>query len=272
MSFPYNSPEARLSKIIDEAQSALEQVRELKKENGQIQKFDAIQFGGGGTLSHPRLENKINSGFDSFGNWSYGAWAERFDVNKKEHIERCYQNALKWIEESKNVVEKWHEENLPGIENNKQVIQKVKLFMESVGIRESWKTYEYRGFKKKDKETQHTAGFMGDLNHFCKTSDNYENAKSQLVVFKEKLEKWYKEKITAINTKEKEKAAKDRELRLLAKAMELAATYGIKSDNNEELIYWVTERAKNEWSEINTDDADYWEIGGDILDGFYIKR
>ena len=288
----FGTAEYKLEKCKEEIDSAIKEVEKLRVDSFSIQKFEPITFGK--SFSSGRIEGNTNRNPDYFVNW--GSYS-RFEPLNESHITRSVEAVQKWIEKVTPMVEEWHAENLPKIENNIQARQNAENFMRVLGIEQSYSKYKYAtGRQKTGKWETERAGFLDDLDRQCKTSDGYETALKALEDLKKKTEEWAKNKRTEIAKIQKEKEKSDRQIRLVAKAMELAAKWDISSKDNDELISYVTDRAKEEYLKENfpngtevylkhaCDSCSEWTVGeyrcscgnrriylhceGNILDGF----
>lgn len=250
----YGSPEYKLDEIKEKADEVHALLKQFRVENGQIIKFAPISFGGA-WLSPSRIEGKQNYGssLDNFVKW--GNYCS-FDKTKKDHIERSFEEAMKWHNKAVEEVEKWHLENIPHIENNQKVKESVENFMRMVGIPFTYKEEDTKSRSRTKKYIDRAAGFISDLNRNCPTNDGYENAKRILADFVVRAEKWKKDHLDNIAKLEREKAASDKQIRIVARAMELAKQHLITEyKTNDELIDLVTEIEKENWVKENYSDG-----------------
>jgi hypothetical protein len=129
----------------------------------------------------------------------------------KNSIEKVVQLATNDYNKLKNEVEELHKTNLPNLEINKKIYNHVCKLFESIGIYESYTTYEYPSNRShKKKEITHTSGYLTDLYRNCITNDGYEQAIKDLEIFKSQIDKY------AIDRKQleyNEQIKKEQELR-----------------------------------------------------------
>jgi len=132
---------------------------------------------------------------------------------------------------------KTHKKNIPAIKNNKALETKIRLIMSNIGIATQYVTYEYKTTRstKKTKLT-HNAGFVGDIKRLMKTSDGFENIKTEFI------KKWNDINAYLKQERDKEKAIqREKERKTAAEnAEKQRATLTIKY----ELPY------ESNWSEI----------------------
>lgn len=249
--YKYGSMEYKLHGIGQEVEAIQSDLAKFRTINGNIINFESIGFGGD-WLKTSRIEAKVNYGNQLDRMISWGNWTS-FNKDRKDHIEQCYKAALEYFDKAMAEVEKWHVENLPHIANNLEVKKSIEAFMTLVGIPTTYTTSEFKTKRSTKRETvTHRAGYLQDIDRSCKISDNYEGAKSQLNRFKAEAEEWKKKHLAGIAQKAAELEKSDERIRLVAKAMELAAKYEIANDQwktNDELISLVTERAREEYLE-----------------------
>lgn len=246
--YKYGSIEYDLEDAKKSIDKAIGSISKLKTEVGQIKQINSIYFGKSFYAEKARIEGNPNNSIESFGNFS-GNYFDSFNPEKKEHIERCYNNVLDFIEKSAPKIEEWHKVNLPDIEYNKKLAQSVANFMQIVGFPTQYKDRDYKSKSVKPKYITHTAGYIQDITRSIKTSDGYETAKKQLVDLKIRADKWREEKLKNIQKIEQEKAKSDKQIRLIAKALELYKEYGLtnKYETNDQLVAMVTDIASEKY-------------------------
>ena len=248
--FQYGSAEYLINQSKEHLDKALAAVEKLRVESRTIKPINTIKFGSD-WLNKGRIEGHPGRNPDSFVTWSYYS---SFDDKREDHITKSYEAALKWHAAALAEVEKWHLENLPDIENNIEARKSIENFMNLVGIKRSYSVSEqYRG---KQKSVDKSAGYLSDITRDCPVTDGYETAKNQLVSFLKNAEDWKKNKLAAIQKTKLEKEKSDKELRKIAKAMELAAKWDIKYSTNDELIAAVDEIAQEKWVEENFEEGE----------------
>ncbi len=258
--YPYDSAEWRLENAKEEIDKALEQVKKFRAEAGSIAKVPVITIFG----AYGEKIQGYKSSFENYVDWNY-YWG--FDSTKKEHIERCYDAAIKWIESARVKVEELHTQNLPILENNKAVAQKIRDFMETCGIKASYSVYETVGRKKDKQSVTKNAGYAADIGRECRLDDNYDMALRQLKTHEEDAKQWKGRLLAAIDKKEKDREKTDKELLLLAKSLELANKWGISYRDNTELVEKVNEWAQYELCKEKGWDWDNTEFSGDVVVG-----
>lgn len=258
--YPYDSVEWRLESAKEEIDKALGQVKKFRAEAGSIAKVPVITIFG----AYGEKIQGYKSSFENYLDWNY-YWG--FDSTKKEHIQRCYDAAIKWIEGARVKVEELHTQNLPILENNKAVAQKIRDFMETCGIKASYSVYETVGRKKDKQLVTKNAGYAADIGRECRLDDNYEIALRQLKKHEEDAGQWKEKLLAAIDKKERDKEKSDKELLLLAKSLELANKWGIKYNDNSDLIFKVQNRAEQEYCEKSGFKWENTDFVGDVVVG-----
>lgn len=285
--YKYGTAEYTLEAAKEEIDKAIAKVQKMRFETLAIKPLSMIGFGG---YPNPRISmSKIFK--DYFAGTSYSS----FDESKVEHIEKCYKAAMEWHDSALKEVEAWHLENLPVIEHNTAVQQNIRNFMEGVGIPASYPTYDYPTSRSREKKrTDYDAGFLEDIKRNCQLNDGYGAMKVKLADFKRDIESARAKYLEKIKITQAETAKADKQIRLVAKAMELATKWDIKAETNAELIAMVTEkeiehyRKAMEGKVIDIKCCDYcnsWSVGehrcfcgnrrmyltidGNIVDGFY---
>lgn len=254
--YKYGTPEYKIDEIKAKADEILGQLKDFRIETGQIIPFSSIRFGNSGWLTGDQRISGGYSDLQAFVDW--GTYS-RFDKNNKTHIEKSYAAAIKWHDEALVAVEKWHLENIPHIENNKKVKKVIENFMTMVGIPTSFREEDTKSRSRTKKYIDVPAGYISDIQKSCPISDNYEGMKRSLADIRKRMDEWRQKHLDAIAQTERQIAAEDRKIRLVAKAMELAAKYGINESDyteNAGLIELVTEKAKEEWIKENYADGE----------------
>lgn len=253
--YTYGTAEYKLEQAREKLDEALAAVEKLRVETVTAKPLEIIKLKGGNTSNYP----------NSFVEWNQPYRYESFDPLKEEHIERSYKAAMDWHAMACKQLEHDHAANLPIIENNKKVIENVQNFMTLNGIAPSYSKSHYKCNKWVSETIR--AGYLGDIEHYCKTSDGYNLIKMELSGFLDKTESWRKEKLSKIAIAKREKEKTDKELRKIAKAMELAEKLGVIYANNEELLSKVEEASFNKWMEDHPD-IDIDDINGNFFDGY----
>ncbi len=241
-----------MCEALEKITEAFQKVAAVRKEIGQIVPVDRITFGSGrikGGATAQRLEWYFNLG-------EYIRWGANYNAIDPAHIERAYNNVLKFVESAGKEIEVWHTENLVAIANNTKVAADIRSFMETVGVTATYREVEI--IRKKRETVSKPAGYFGDITRSCVVDDGYEQAKNQLKSHLASMtaeRDSYLKKITESKaTKEKE----DRQLRKIAKAMELYASLGLTEPytTNDELIEMVNEPAQEAWVKDNYPNGD----------------
>ncbi len=285
--YKYGTAEYLLEECKENVDKAIAKVGQMRAAIISIKPLSVITLGG---WNNKRITGYKTSLSDYFNGNSYSHFSE----TNVDYIERCYKNAMEWHSKALEEVEKWHLENIPVIEHNKLAQHSVMNFMELVGIRNTYSVTDFKTPRSRTKETiTKTAGFVSDLARDCQVYDGYEGVKTELKSFALKMGESRANYLAKIKATQVETAKKDKEIRLVAKAMELAAKWGLEADTNAGLIALVTDRAKDEYCESMTgvemkqsacDECSSWEVGehrcscgnrrmyleveGNILDGF----
>lgn len=150
-----------------------------------------------------------------------------------------YKTAIKlaneYAEEQLKIGKEKHEKNLIAIENNKQVIEKIKLFMSNVGIPSSRRVRDYQTRKRGINYKDETAGYISDCNHiitydgFDSLERSYKRLKEAIVKFEKEEEQKIREKIQA-----EEKIKKDESDKMVKAA--LIVKYGLDYNSSWETI------------------------------------
>lgn len=261
--YKYGSLEYKLFKTREAIDEAIESAKNFRSEQKAIVKIDTIRLGSDGYWgSKTRIpaRNNLSSYFSS-------GYYSRFEETNETHIQQCYDKCIKYCEEAEAEVEKWHAENIPLIQNNIEAQKAIINYMDLVGISQTYSTNERVGRKKDLQSVTHSAGYVGDLRRCCKIDDNYTEVKRQLAEHRREALEWKTRLMAAIQQKKKEKEKTDAQLRLIAKSMELAATWGIEFSNNDELISKVQRRAEEEKAKEYGGEWDDFDFTGDVITG-----
>jgi len=237
--YQHGTAEYKLEQAREHLDAALAAVEKMRVETITTKPLEVIKLKGGNTGNYPNSFVEWNQ------RWSY----ESFDPLKEEHIERSYKAAMDWHSVACKQLENDHAANLPIIENNLKVRKNIENFMILNGVPSS----KSKSTLKRNKWVSETtlAGYLDDIEQYCKINDGYESLKQSLATFIRQTEEWKKDKLAKIAVIKKEKEKSDKELRKIAKAMELAAKWGVTYTNNEELIKGVEEIAEEKWIEEN---------------------
>lgn len=107
--------------------------------------------------------------------------------------------------------EKIHENhaiNLESIKVNQAIKDKIVFIMNSIGIYDTYSTYEYKTVRSNNKtETKHTAGYITDLNRVISNRDNYDNVIRNINEHKKSTEAYANKLIADITKQEKDQLA-----------------------------------------------------------------
>lgn len=174
-----------------------------------------------------------------------------------------------------------HEKNIDAIENNKLVVAAVKSLMGTLGIPNTYTTYDYVGYSgrktQKKQEHTHSAGYLGDLTRCIKTDDGFSMAESSYKTFLKTIEdyqlKHEREEQEALRKKNQEEQdiADTKTLATLVVKYKLdyQSTWRdvlqeiITHDKYLELGYWL-ERQRNSWAD------GFWKAH-DGINGFTVE-
>jgi hypothetical protein len=228
----YGSFEYKVKEAKEKLDEILLDAKKLKEERGEIKEVKQIVL--------PRSVNCTPNQLVEWGNWYH------FDKSKIADIERSYKAATSAYESLSASVESEHSANIPNIENNKRIREIVTNFLTAVGISSGYSVSETVGRKRNPQWVRKKAGYLLDLQRDCPITDGYDSAERSLADFKSRADQWYKEMLNNIEAANRQRAIEDRQVRLVAKAMQLAEQHGVKEykDNND-LIDRVTEIEKN---------------------------
>ncbi len=95
-------------------------------------------------------------------------------VSTLEGVNKCLKSFKKKYDDCVIDLENIHQLNMPIVENNKTVRDKITLMMRTIGVFETYNTYEFKQVRSKEKTpTKHTSGFVDDLNRVVSVTDNY---------------------------------------------------------------------------------------------------
>lgn len=202
----------------------------------------------------PRIAQQV-----SIANWvpaGTSSWASR-----PVHWTVAVAAAREELTTVRAALEAQHTANLPALENNAKVRLQVHLIMKNLGIEPSRSTYGY-ATPRASKMTRKTtiAGFVGDLDEVCKTSDGYEACVSQLERFETRVNEFEKAELgkeqAARREAEKVKAERDKLTLLGAMAQKYACDPDVgevidalcERDKYFCLAYWL-ERNRHDWND-----------------------
>lgn len=286
------SIEYKLENIREEISKILPEIEKFRADFGKIMPIVSIRFGG--WEKEGSIEGGPYSDLDRYIAW--GSWF-RFDPLNKEHVQKSYDAAILWIEGAKKTASMWHEKNVEAIENNTKLIEKIRGFMDSVGIPRTYRVKEKVSSRSKREEwVTRIASYESDIARNIPIDDGYESVKRKLEDHLIHCKKWLEDKNKKIKEAEREKKKKDDELLLLAKCLEIAKENNLTYSSNDELIGLATELEREKYVSENfpdgtemdhkcCDSCGSWVIGerrcvcgnrrmeltidGDILKGFW---
>ena len=179
--------------------------------------FDILKYG---------FEHISNSGAYQSSGWSYHKPNEYADTVEK--IEERRKSLFAKLDEVLPSLEETRLKNAEIIEHNKQIAEKVKLIMKTMGIPDSYSERDYNSRARNPKYITRQAGYIGDITRNVSTFDTqYKNISDQINVIKTRINKWADDKIKAIRAEEASKKAereKDAKVKLLAA---MCGKYGI---------------------------------------------
>ena len=224
-------------------------------------------------IKSPWLHRSIES---EFKNKSYYGGSKL--VTTCEAVDKCLVVANNKIDAEVVKIEQIHKTNLPAIENNILIRKKVYMFMEKIGVRESYSTYEFKTSRSRNKtHIKHIAGFIADLSRVITVVDGYDGVGRSVNDYKRKL-KDYADKLKQNILKEQREKQSDEKAK---KKLKVLATFCVKYDLDAEaeeydireailvkdkylhLAYWL-ERNRGDWN----DGYSYAETG---LSGFHAE-
>lgn len=192
----YGTPEYYLNESKKEIDKALEKISHTRKEIGEIKPIQKCSKISTSTLSQIYNINSVG----------------RFDQKVRKKVEKAYEVALKIYEEKIQEIEKIHEDNLENIENNEKLIESIHDFMETIGIKKEYSTFEKPSNRhKNEKWIKRTAGYVGDITRNIPVSDGYKMAIRSCEDFKKYRTEEYNKFIQEIEQQEKEKLKEEKE-------------------------------------------------------------
>lgn len=213
--FKYGTPEYELEEAKKKIDSALEKVSKIRNEVGKIEELTMIKTPSIGSLS----------------TFYKGGYYNSFNPLKMEHLDRAWGNADNHIDDCIRTMDFTHEENSDKIVNNEETAQKVKDFMETIGIRGTYSVYDYPTNRHKTKKSiTKTAGYIDDIGREIKTSDGYKFAMDSLKKSRERLRKEFDDLCKKIIEDEKRKELE----RKKQEDIKELARFQVKYDNNGE--------------------------------------
>lgn len=238
----------------------------LEEHTKQKQEYDA-------KLQETVLKPKSLEVFPSKNKYKVGKWyiqGYQGDLFKTGYWERTpstvseLESILKKIEE---VVDQYiadcqevYDSNLPIIEDNKKVLQQVTLFMQEVGVPDTYSHSFYKTSRSRNKTTEtHRAGYLQDLDRLIKVTQPPVPKRDSLL---ESPRNKYKVLLSEVRKKEREEEEKRKTEEDVHKVALLRAKYTpdnphsdahtlreeiLKKDKYLQLAYWL-ERNRGDWS------------------------
>jgi len=95
-------------------------------------------------------------------------------VSTVAEVDRCLAIFKKKYDDCIVDLDNIHLLNVPIVAHNKGVRDKIILMMRTIGIFETYNTYEFKQVRSKEKTpTKHTSGYVDDLNRVVSVTDNY---------------------------------------------------------------------------------------------------
>lgn len=163
------------------------------------------------------------------------------------------------------------------IEHNKTVIAKINMFMQTVGIPDSYQERDLKSRARVPKYIRHTAGYKGDITRNIPTVDSsYKGIVFNIDNKKKEVDKWASSAIASITELEKAKEQSDLEQKKLHTLATLRVKYNLDfSATEEEILDCILSKCKylklahyllknrEDWN-----DGPYWASVG--LDSFTV--
>jgi hypothetical protein len=135
---------------------------------------------------------------------NYGAGRHGFPLS----LENCVKAAKQFAVDTYNVTKVKHEKNSAAIENNIKLVEQIKLYMQNIGIPNTFSETDYKSKARFPKKISHSAGYIDDIVRNIKTSDGWENVERDYKRMNEDIEKYIVETTNKEKQKEADVAAK----------------------------------------------------------------
>ena len=208
------------------------------------------------------------------GNNSFWSW----DSFTREQYQKGLDHFLQTYDQWKKDNARFVEENKEIAEHNQLQRSRVYQLMQTLGIRGSYSTFEYKTSRSRNKtEKKHRAGFTSDLDRIT-PKDNYEHLCKQIEQKYEQIKRFGESKLKDAETKRHEKEQLEKEQRQARELALLQAkytpdtadsdihdiVYEIVSKNKYLRLAYYLEKNRGDW----TDGYDYAETG---LSGFIVE-
>lgn len=177
--------------------------------------------------------------------------------NTLNHFDKTFN---KWKEDCEELVQL----NRDVITHNKKQIEKLKLIMKTLGVSDTYSTWEYKTSRSSKKtETKHNAGYLGDMSRTIVTVDNYETMCKVIEKKRMDIENLGKKYLKESQDKQRKLLQSKQEQDKIVELAGLRAKYtpdNLKSDIYEiqdklldcdkylSLAYWL-ERNRGDWSD-----------------------
>ncbi len=146
-------------------------------------------------------------------------YARTVEVAKK-HVEY-------WLEKARQI----HDANAESITNNLAVVESIKLMMENLGIRETYKVHRYKTKRSRYKtEFTERAGWSSDVARCIPRSDGFRDFENQCKRQLERIEEWAKKQRASLYAQECEEKRKQSEQEQVMQRAVIIARYNVPSD------------------------------------------
>ena len=98
-----------------------------------------------------------------------------------EQVDRCLEVFKKIYDSCLTDLNSVHQLNIPIVEHNRVIRDKVSVIMRSIGIFDTFNTYDFKTVRSHEKTpTKHNSGYLDDLNRVVKLADNYLTIKGDI--------------------------------------------------------------------------------------------
>lgn len=154
--------------------------------------------------------SKINSieqcGFVSKCMASPQSYASSLSTYSAPSAKRVAEHALAQLEAARAKDVALHEANIEAIERNKGTADRVRAFMEEIGMPKSWSERDTKSRSRYPKNITREAGWIGDIARFIKTDDGFAYATRSYETLKARYDEY-----AAIAARETEQAEQQRQ-------------------------------------------------------------
>jgi len=214
--YKYGSVEFDLAELQDKLGKHIDSIQALRMESGTIMSVEIIKSS---------FLLNIQDYYRPIG--GYGS--RNFDRTNEGHVSNAIRNAKNRADEVVKQAEAVHEKNLPAIENNTKLRAKIKGYMEACGIRAKYTVYDYPTSRhRRKKSMDRIAGYVQDLDRCVPINDGYDEIIRRCKEFVRRVDEKEREWKAIATKAKKEQEAKDRELREVAMAVQIAGKHGKK--------------------------------------------